>query len=501
VTNAIKTSGQTNTCLILEEQLTKTTPFRHQAEITEVSKDHRYFGYFMEQGTGKSHVTIAVMTYLYREGRIDGVLILAPNGVHDNWVKNEIPIHCPLTEHQMQVACWHGTDGKKKRGLWDYIANESEAPLVILAANIEAVRTTAFMASIKGFISKRRFLLVIDESTTIKNPKAEQSKAVHRIAKNAAYSRILTGTPITQSPLDLWSQCRALDEAALPYPSFTAFKHEFAIEQVLNFGHRTFTKVVGYQNQEKLKALIAPFTRRVLKKDCLDLPEKIYQVRYVELTAEQKRIYKDLTKQCLAALPNDGMVTVTAAITMMLRLHQVALGYVESDEGKLVHIEHNRIASLISHLEENDSKAIIFCRFLEDVHQVVQALGDRFKPDIGPIVRYTGDESSQLRGDAVHLFQNDPTCRFFVATSAASKGLTLTAEQVIYYSQGFSLETRLQSEDRPHRIGQTKNVLYTDLVAQGTIDERVISALKQKKTLADSVLTPSQLSSLLQLEE
>jgi len=480
------------------QRLTKTTPFKHQAEIIEETKDHVFFGLFMEQGTGKTHVTLATIQHLYNEGKIDGVLVLAPNGVHDNWARNEIPLHSALA--WSPVAVWHSSDGVKKRNLWTWACRDTaENPFVFLLANIEAVRTDEFMKSIVPFVKNRRFMLVIDESTIIKNPKAIQTKAVMKIAKLAAYRRILTGTPITQSPLDLWSQCRVLSESILPYPSYTAFKHEYAIEETMNLGTRTFQKILGYKNQSTLAALIAPFTKRILKKDCLDLPDKVYATRYVELTPEQKRIYKDLVKQCLATV-GSGVITVTSAITMMLRLHQVTLGYTTTDDGTIRPIDHNRIKVLMDLLEENTTKAIIFCRFLEDVDQVAQLLieGDQSYD----YVVYDGRVSGENREKNVNRFQNDIACRYFIATSAAAKGLTLTAaEQVIYYSQGFSLETRLQSEDRAHRIGQKKTVTYTDLVAQGTIDDKVIEALKRKTELANSVLDAASLAKLIQLEE
>jgi len=487
------------------EPLTKTRSYKHQAEIIEQTKDKRYFGYLMEQGTGKTHVTIAVMTHLFRTGKIDGVLILAPNGVHDNWTKIEIPLHCALDEGDYLTATWHGSDGVRKRAYWEYVAmlDPKEKPLVILSANIEATRTDAFMSSIRPFMNLRRFLLVVDESTVIKNPKADQTKATMKIAKNAAYSRILTGTPITQSPLDLWSQCRVLAEDALPYTSYTAFKHMFAVEQAVTFGHRSFNKIVGYQNQQLLASLIAPFTVRVLKKDCLDLPEKIYQTRYVELTPEQKRHYKDLERQCFTMIDKDA-VTITAIITKMLRLHQITLGYVETDDGVMHQIPHNRGAALTNLLEtECSGKTIIFGRFLQDIQQILKIIGELTENGADAwAVKYTGEEDPVARTQAVDSFQNDPRCKYFVATKAAARGLTLTAaENVVYYSQDFSLEARLQSEDRAHRIGQKKNVTYTDLVARGTIDDRVVEALKKKTDLATSVLTAAQLRQLIKFEE
>lgn len=193
----------------------------------------------------------------------------------------------------------------------------------------------------------------------------------------------------------------------------------------------------------------------------------------------------------------DGMVTVTTALTAMLRLHQVTLGYVETGDGKMQYIEHNRIAALSELLEENPTPAIIFVRFREDIHQIASLLQDQGKT----WVTYYGDDSITAREHAVAAFQAG-AIPYFIATRAAARGLTLTAaEQVIYYSQGFSLEDRLQSEDRAHRIGQRKNVLYTDLVAQGTIDDKVITALKNKKELADQVLDRAALEQILTLEE
>ena len=359
------------------------------------------------------------------------------------------------------------------------------------------MRTAAFRETL-GTLLKKRFLLVIDESTIIKNPKAEQSKWIHKLATYAAYSRILTGTPITQSPLDLWSQCRALSPTALPYPSYTSFKNQFAIEELVYMGpsRPQFMKVVGYKNQEVLRAHLTPFTTRILKKDCLDLPDKVYETRYVELTPEQCRIYKDLSEKCLAQLGGGQQVSVTTALTALLRLQQVALGYVTDDMGNMKPIPSNRIGSLLDLLEENPVKTIIFCRFKEDIKRIKASL-----PEGTRYVEYHGDIGEQHRSEAIDQFQRDVGVQLFIATDAAARGLTLTAaEHVIYYSQGYSLEKRLQSEDRAHRIGQKKNVLYTDLVARGTVDEKIVQTLLKKQELADSVLNPGRLAELIQLE-
>lgn len=481
--------------------LTRTKSFDHQHQVIERSKNARYFAYFMEQGTGKTHVTIAVMVHLFRQGLINGVIVLAPNGVQDNWERNEIPIHCPLVENQDYfTASWHSSGGMKNFNRFAWVATSTpEDKLAILLANIEAVRVKSFRESIQHFQETRKFLLVIDESTTVKNPKAEQTKHCFQIAKNAAYSRILTGTPITQSPLDLWSQCRMLDEWALPYPSFTAFKHEFAIEEEVNLGPKRprFMKILGYKNQPTLARHIEPFSVRIMKKDCLDLPEKIYQTVYVELTAEQKRIYRDLTRKAMADL-QPGLVAVTSILALLLRLQQVVMGYVPNEANEIVAVPTNRLDALDQVIEPLQGKTIIFCRFLEDVARVCERLGGI------NCVRYTGLESNHERSESVRSFQEDgeEVCRFFVATKAAAKGLTLhRAQNVVYYSQDFSLEARLQSEDRAHRIGQRNNVLYIDLVSPGTVDEKINAALKQKNDLANAVLDRAQVEQLITLIE
>lgn len=494
-------------------KLTKTTSYAHQLKIIEESKDRNYAGYFMEQGTGKTHVTIAVGTHLFLAGKIQAILVLAPNGVHDNWAINEIPAHCPLPETDRTVLTWHASDGVKKRNAFEYgLGKMGSGQLTYILANVEALRTKAFMELMEKYLIKgsifdtpttTKWMMVIDESTVIKSMKADVTKAAIKLGGHAMYKRILTGTPVTQGPMDLFSQCRFLGKDVLPYNSQTAFKCEFVIEQAVDLGpgRPRFNKIVGYRNQDKLARLLLPFTWRVMKADCLDLPEKIYQTRYVELTPEQRRVYKELVRTSLATV-DDGTVTVLHAITLMLRCQQVALGYVTNDDKIITTIPSNRInvlRDLISEMAANP-KVIIFCRFREDVKQVVEALRLDY-PD-HKSVQFHGDIDSDIRSEAVRSFQEEPTVRFFVATKAAARGLTLTAaSQVVYYSQDFSLEARLQSEDRAHRIGQRSSVVYTNLVARGTVDEKVISALMKKQEIANLVLDRANLTQFLQLDE
>jgi SNF2 family DNA or RNA helicase len=472
--------------------LTKTTSMPHQEKAIRLLDGRPYFGLFMEQGTGKTHVIIADAVRLFREGKINGLMVLAPNGVHDNWARNELPKHCPLDE-EMRVAVWHSSDGAKAQDYFAWAVSAPPSCFSVVLANIEALRTPRFYAAIEQFL-KRSFMLVIDESTVIKNPQAKQTKAAFLMAQKAAYRRILTGTPVTQGPLDVWGQCHFLSPSALPYRSYVSFKAEFAIEREMIFGQRRFKTVVGYRHLERLNECLREFTFRVTKDECLDLPDKIYQTRYVELTPEQKRAYASVVQECLLMI-QDKMLTTTMVITQLLRLHQITLGYAITDDHSLVPIPCHRIAALMDEMDQNPGQAIIFCRFREDVRRVADSLSQCAEKPV--YVEYHGGVGSRDREKAVADFQAG-NARYFIATSAAARGLTLTAAStVIYYSQDFSLETRLQSEDRAHRIGQKKSVVYIDLVARDTVDEKIIKALQNKEDLAQKVTDPQAFATLI----
>jgi SNF2 family DNA or RNA helicase len=481
--------------------LTKTTSFAHQAQVIQRSKDSPFYALFMEQGTGKTHVVIATMTHLFLESRINCVVMLSPNGIQDNWARNELPTHCILEpDTQMEVAVWHSSDGKKKRDRFIYQCTQTPTDrLLVILANIEALRTVDFTKIMDKVIKSREFMAVVDESTIIKNPKAMQTKAAIKLAKNAKFTRIMTGTPITQSPLDVWSQCLFLSPLALPYPSWTAFKAEYAIEEPLYLGPNRpmVNKIMGYKNQPHLSELLAKFSTRILKRDCLDLPDKVYRTRYIEMTDDQRRVYTDLVKTCLSQISETEIVTVNNVLTMLLRCHTVALGYVSTDTGTLVPLPSNRLKALEEEIEASNghgSQGIIFVRFKEDVRAISNLLRE-MKIEHGT---YCGNDDASTRHSNVERFQ-EGYLDWLICTSAAARGLTLTAaENVIYYSQGHSLEIRLQSEDRAHRIGQKKTVVYTDFVTRDSVDESIIAALKNKSELANSVLDHKALRTILE---
>jgi SNF2 family DNA or RNA helicase len=470
--------------------LYKTKAYAHQSKVLEETKDREYFGLLMEQGTGKTKIIIDNASYLYNIGNITAVVVLAPNGVHSNWIHNEIPTHSAVETETFE---WVSSKKGKKwnLALENFVSKNStsETPsLKYLCINIEAVRTKNCMSVLDTFMKHYDVLLCLDESTVTKNPKAQQTKAAFLLANKAKYRRILTGTPITQSPLDIFSQAKFLHpEAFGERMTWTAFKNTYAVEQIVTMGPRSFRKISGYKNLDDLTDRLNKFSVRILKKDCLDLPDKIYQNVYVEMTPEQTKLYNDMKDSAFSQLDSGELTSVQSALTLLMKLQQIVSGFIKDDEGEIHILSSQRIQRLLEVVDTSSSKKhVIFCAFKENVRQLHKVLEERTK---GSVRLYFGDTSLEERNRAVEAFNNDESVHFFIATSAASKGLTLTASaSTLYFSQGYSLETRLQSEDRIHRIGQSKDCTYTDLVTAGTTDELITKALKHKHDLANSVL-------------
>ena len=472
----------------------KTEPFAHQLTSFNLAKDKKYWGHLHEMGAGKTKIVIDTANYLFDKGELDGVLVLAPNGIHTNWINKELPVH---HFHPHRSYNWTGAPKSQKgqRQINQFLADAAEKRNRIswMCMNIEAIRTGIGLDYAEEFMRSGNRMIVVDESTIIKTPKALQTKAALYLASLSKYRRILTGTPITQGPLDFFSQCKFLDKDSIPFTSFTAFRNTFAVERqvVLNSGKR-FNQVVGYTKLGYLREIIQPFTDRILKKDCLDLPEKLYQQVAVPMTTTQSKLYRTMKDLYISQLDEQenstGVVTATNVLTLMMKLQQIATGFIIDDEGIEHEVSNNRIEKLLTLLGETSGKCIIWCAFRRNIHDVGKAIQEAYGKE--SVVSYFGDTSSSERVRAIEVFQNDDKTRFFISNKTGAEGITLTAaEHSIYFSNTYSLHTRLQSEDRNHRIGQTKNVLYTDLYCAGTVDEAILKALTAKKDIADEVLT------------
>ena len=470
----------------MTEFLFKTTPYQHQVDALTISHNREKFALFMEMGCGKSKVIVDNFVHLFKDQKINGVLILAPKGVYDTWFSKEIPIHTP-DEIDYHIVKWSNANTKKNKKSLATLFEEPDR-LNILTMNIEALSTKKGAQFIADFLFKRRCMFIVDESTTIKNHKAKRTINAVRLGKYAYYRRILTGSPVTKSPLDLYSQAYFLDPSLLGFTSYFSFRARYANLMDRSAKGRTFKQVVGYKNLTELNESLLKFSYRVLKKDCLDLPDKVYLKRIIQMTDEQKRVYKDLQKQAKAQLTT-GTVTTVHLITQLVRLHQVSCGFVGLDGGGIIELPSQRLPELMEILEETDGKVIIWVNYIHDIQKIEQELIKVYGPE--SVGTYYGEVGQERRAEVIDKFQDlKSPLRFFVGnTQTGGYGITLTAAStVIYYSNNYDLEKRLQSEDRAHRIGQVNKVTYIDIVCEKTVDEKIVKSLRQKQNIAQTVL-------------
>ena len=463
----------------------KTKPYAHQITALEKSWNKKVFALFMEMGTGKTKVAIDNMAMLYDNGKINGALIIAPKGVYKNWYSQEIPEHLP--KHiKPKTVLWQALINQKQQKLLDTLF-EPGLDFHILVMNVEAFSTKKGVDFAARFLNSHNTFMVIDESTTIKNPGAKRTKNIVALGKYAKYRRIMTGSPVTKSPLDLYKQCEFLDEYLLDHSSYYTFRTRYAVMRKANFNGRSVEIVVGYKNLGELSEKLKPFSYRVLKDDCLDLPKKTFMKRVITLSAEQEKVYKQMKEMALAQL-NGKLLTTANALSQLMRLHQITCGHFRANDGSTQTVKNNRLNELTELLEEVEGKAIIWAHYQYDVQTVIDAIKKEYGEDA--VVDYYGKTPNEERQDNINKFQSDPKCRFLVGTpSTGGYGLTLTAAStMIYYSNGYDLEKRQQSEARIDRIGQEKPMTYIDIICENTVDERIVKALRKKINIATEIM-------------
>jgi SNF2 family DNA or RNA helicase len=364
---------------------------------------------------------------------------------------------------------------------------EAGEELHILIMNVEAFSTKKGVAFASKFLNCHNTLIAIDESTTIKNPSAKRTKNILDLAKHSKYRRILTGSPVTKSPLDLYTQCQFLDSWLLGHASYYGFRTRYAVMRNANFNGRTVQIVVGYRNLGELSAKLEPFSYRVLKDDCLDLPEKTFIKRIVQLSPDQSKLYLQMKEKALAVL-NGKMVSTTTVMTQLMRLQQITCGHFTADDGSTQEIPNNRIDELMEVLNEIEGKVVIWGHWQKDMTQIIKSIVKEYGEK--SVVDYYGLTPKEERQGNINKFQTDPECRFFVGTPATGGyGITLTAaSNMIYYSNGYDLEKRTQSQARIDRIGQKYPMTYIDIICRDTVDERIVKALREKINIASQVM-------------
>ena len=458
----------------------KTQPYDHQRVALRKGATQSVFGFFMEQGTGKTKVTIDNAVYLYNMELLDTVYVIAPNSVYTNW-KKEIEIHSSANNYIYQHKIDKKFYPKKDKLNWYLMNIEAFSHKSGYNKGLELVER-------KGLTT----MMVIDESTTIKNRTAKRSKNVLKLGKGVRYRRILTGTPVTKSPLDLWSQFAFLDEDLLGFKSFYTFRAHYCImESRPVAGNRRIEFPVNYINLEQLEEKILPYTHRVLKKDCLDLPPQIWQRRNIFLSNEQRNAY-EILKEHARVVIQDKQSSIHNKLTEIAKLQQVCSGFLYSDDGKLVELSNAKLDELLNIIEEIEGKIIIWATFRHSIQKIAETLQKKYGEK--SVATLYGD--TKKRSEVVDNFNDPRGSRFLVSNpSVGGYGLTLNASSYqIFFNNSYNLEERLQAEARNHRSGQKADkVTYIDLVAIKTIDEFIIKALKEKitisaKTLGEEVL-------------
>lgn len=496
---------------MLDSYSFKTTPYEHQRKALDLSWDKEPFALLMEQGTGKTKVIIDNAAHLYGLGRIQALVVIAPNGVHRNWCRKEIPAHLP-DYVPCRAAWWSSTPNKAEKLAMAELWKPGQA-LRVFTVNIEAIQMDRCLKEVLKFIQIFDAMIVVDESHRIKTPSITTTKNVMKLRKDSKFRRILTGTPVAQSPLDVFSQFAFLDPYILRCTTYTAFRARYAeimpqthplIQSIMRKTGKSFgptmiaTDASGrpvYKNLEELQALIAPHSFRVLKKDCLDLPEKVFYRKAVPLHDLQKKLYKQLADRVKNGLKDgEEFSKPINKLQAVLYFQQILSGIIPAPmdvDGKKTIFEHPwqnpRIQALLDEVEGTGDQLIVWCRFTHDIHAVSAALRKVYGED--SVAQYYGGVGDDERMENEDLFQSGVR-RFFVGNAAAGgTGLTLTAAaQAHYYSNSFKLVDRLQSEDRNHRIGQAaESVRYVDYEAEGTVDTKILQAFLAKKDVADAI--------------
>lgn len=530
----------------------KTEPYAHQKAQWERHRDSRYFALFDDMGTGKTKITIDVAAWKFLQKQVSALLIIAPNHVHEQWVKEQMPLHCPVPWRP-----WVWSSGRSGQRAWrerfqEFIVAEVPFALKVLAVNVEAFQSDTIVPFVADFVQSNECFIVVDEGTRIKHHTAKRSKTIHKLAKYG-HRAILTGTPTAKSPFDLWSMMEFL-KAGYFGCNFFIFQHRYGImvrgtnehngakyqtlidektyaltlsslgklkeqrgsaglmpddyetvaairgtsEKNVHFieAHPVFTR---FKRLDELKEFIAKDVSSVRKEDCLDLPEKVYERILVDMTPEQKRVYTQLKRDLIAQYA-DKELTVLNKVALTTRLMQVAGGFfpymeerveirgserVPYMQGTSQHIgdRNSKLDAIRADLDEVDdeTRVIVWAHFVPELKMLYKALKDDYSCCL-----FYGGTPDRERSQIIEDFQRGVYKIFVGNPSVAGFGLNLqNATLQYYFSNSFRTEDRLQAEDRSHRIGVKSTVVYKDVIARGTLDEKVHANISAGRDMND----------------
>ena len=521
----------------------KTVPYDHQLIAFNRFKDDSYFALFFEQRVGKTKVALDVAAHKFRKKVIDSLLIIAPNGVHRQWIQDAIPEHLP-DDVRGRCVLWQSSKATQVGFKRDFKEMLTHDGLHVLAVNVDALTTVGFKTYANHFFKGHRVMVVLDESGDISNGKAARTKAAMKIGRVAKVRVILDGTPVAAGPLGVYSQCDFLSPGALGFTSFYAFRARYAELEMKDFGERDklcpdchhtnpdcercrgrgvvgknqVQVVKGYLNIDELQHKLNQFSSRVLRSDCCDLPPKIFQKIYFDLPPDARRVYDDLRDSYVAEL-KEGTVTAAMVLTRYLRLQQVSSGFLplanevttcpecqgnaatnifscDTCEGigvilnevkqRLVPVStmNVRLEAFLLAVGKLPGQGIVWCRFDRDVDSLMAAA----TASGVTAVRYDGRVGAEARAAAVAAFQGGAARWFVSKARAGGRGLDLAAaDWVCYYSHDWSLRMRLQSEDRAQSLKKQTGTLYLDFIAADTVDDKIVTALREGKHLSDLI--------------
>lgn len=435
------------------------------------------FGFLFEMGCGKTLTAIATMGAAYQMGAIKTVLIIAPTSVCSVWPKE----FDDYADFKYNVAVLLGDKQKRLAALRSLTAFPFKALLVAVINYESTWREGIFEA----LLDWRPDMIICDESQRIKEPKAKQSQAMHKLGDIAKYKLILSGTPIQNNAIDLYSQYRFLDPTVFG-TNFYAFRSRYAI--MGGFDRR---QIVGYRDLDKLIQKEHSIAYRVTKEGALDLPEQTFLTQYITLEGKDKQLYDKIKRDGFAELENGGQITAPTVLTKLLRLQQFTGGFIQADEGlKPEYVFKGKLSALEDILDDYvlsaGKKLVIFCRFRPEIGLISKSL-EKKRIQYASIY---GDIKINDRGDIVKHFQTDPEVKVFLAQiDTAGLGITLTAaDTCVYYSVNFNYAAYSQSLARIHRIGQKNRCTYIHLTVEHSIDETILKALAKKEDLAKTVV-------------
>ncbi len=458
-----------------------TEPKKLQKEVLNSSIDKRLWAFFAEAGTGKTFMAITTAERWFKEkGCLTVVVVAAKTLIFGTWIKEELPKHSTAPYN---VYGWSGKlTSDDKRRITQMVNDKTK--LLYLIVNPDGLKSKGFQAVHNFAIKVRgRTGWIYDESTGIKNQKTDRWEYASRMSTGAMFKRIMTGTPVTEGPLDVFAQTEFLEEGLLGFKSYYSMKTRYCEIRRRKFGNRSFDEIIGYRDLDNLYQRLSKFSSFIKLTDMVDMPEQIQSRVAIELTPEQETHYKTMRKLAIAWI-EEHEITAVNALAMLRKLHQIAVGQMRIDEDKYVSIPNNRLEALSDLMEEANHPFIIWSVYRNSSYDILKHLGP--KKVIAPSVK----DSPEERANKIASWKAGNQQGILLSQASAAHGLTLIEGlTAVFYSNDFSAERRIQALRRNWRLGQTQKTRVVDFYAPNTVEVGILDSLDRKIEIADIAIT------------